>query len=232
MSVEQLVKEDIGGTICLYHYDSETIATASELTGVTCTVYKSGGATLIDATAITPAADGKMSVTISAANAAVPDVGYRARFQYTKSTQVHTEDVWFVIAPTSFSIPVHFSELEAIVPDLDNWDDTANNYHFYKQRTAAESQLYYRLLNAGYEPHKLLRRNTFNSAFTWLWLKLICEGVLAKTDSDYWAYLAEKSNENYEAEFARLDLIVDDTDDANIGTKPTNRMGEVLAERS
>jgi len=44
--------------------------------------------------------------------------------------------------------------------------------------------------------------------------------------------LAEKSNENYEAEFARLDLIVDDTDDANIGTKPTNRMGEVLAERS
>ena len=41
MTVEQLVKEDVGGTIYLYHYDSETIATASELTGVTCTVYKS-----------------------------------------------------------------------------------------------------------------------------------------------------------------------------------------------
>ena len=230
--MEQLIKEGISGTICLYHYDDETIATASQLTGMTCTVYKPGGAILIGTTAISATATGMMRVTISTANAAVPDEGYRARFQYTKDAQVYTEDVWFVIAPTSFSIPVHFSEIEAIVPDLDNWDDTTNNYHFYKQRTAAESQLYYRLLNAGYEPHKLLRRNMLSSAFTWLWLKLICEGVLAKAENDYWILMADKSNDNYEAEFSRIDLIVDDTDDANIGTKPTYRMGEVLAERS
>lgn len=225
--MESVIKEDVGGTVSLYHYDNETVATASQLSDVACTVYWPGGSELIAETEITPETDGEMIMTISSEDAATPDEGYRAHFEYTYGSQVYTEDVWFVVAPTSFSIPAHFPDLLEIVSDLEGYDP-ADNYHFYKQRNAAEGQLYYRLLNAGHEPHKVLRTGQLKTAFTWLWLKLICEGALR---SSPWMEFAQVCDENYEKEFGKVDLIIDDVDTANITNKPILRMGEVRLER-
>lgn len=219
MAVETLIKEDIGGAVSTFHYADEVIATKSKLSSVTCKVYKPGGGELIASTSVTAATTGEMSVNISAANAAYPNIGYRAHFQYTYDSTTYTQDVWFHIAPTDFDIPVHFSDIENAIPDLDDYDDATNNYHFYKEREGAEAELYGRLVNAGYEPHRIIRRFSLGTTFRWLWLSYVCDGGLSTTPSDRWGEWSDKFRALYEVEFEKMNLIEDTVNDANIGAK-------------
>ena len=212
--MEPVIKEDIGGTIFCYHYANETAATLSELSSVQMRVLKPGGSELIATTGITPDADGKMSISISADEAGSPGAWYRAHFQYVYDSQTYTQDIYFHIAPTDFDINFHYENLLGIRPDIGDYDPS-NNAKYYRSRDSAVAELYGRLQRDGYEPWKILNRSALETPFGFLWTSYIFDG-LSKHPGDSWDESAIKYRELYDEAYKSVNLIIDDAHSANV----------------
>ena len=213
--METVIKKSVGGTISFYHYADETAVTKDQLSSITAKVFQPGGGELVATASVTPAADGKMSVSISAANAGTVDSWYRAHFQYTYDSSTYTKDLYFHIAPTDFDIDFHNDDLLGFQSDLNNYDPS-NNTKFYRCRDLALKEIYSRLAGAGYQPWKILNRSALEIPFGYLWMSYICRGVLRKSPGDMWDEAAQEYWEGYDERFKAANLIVADTDTANI----------------
>lgn len=216
--MEPVIKQSIGGTLSTYHYTNETAITASGLSAVTGAAYSPGGGALVSSTAITPAADGKMSLAISASAAGTAYEWCRAHFQYTISSQVYTQDLYFHIAKTEFDIPFHYADLIKFQPDLGDYLWSGDT-KFYRQRDTAVSELYSRLLNAGRRPWLILNRSSLNIPLGWLWLHHVYIG-LSKMPDDTWWQKAMDCREKFEDAFKAVNLLESDDDTANVSDVP------------
>jgi len=213
-----VIKENIGGSVSIFHYDNEATIT-SGFSAVTCKVFYPGGAELIASTSLSASviasADGEMSITIDAALADAVDEYYRAHFQYTHDSIVFTKDAYFHIAPTDFDINFHFADLQGIAPEIGDYTFTGDSY-FYRQREIAIAILYDRLLNAGYKPWQIINRDSLEVPFGYLWMSHVCRALSKGRDDDYLKAAAHFA-ELYEEAFGRVNLL--ESTDADVAAQ-------------
>ncbi len=220
---ETVIKKDIGGDVSFYHYANETAITLAQITNATVKVFHPGGAELIASASVTPAADGLMSVSISAAKAANVDNWLRAHFQFTYSSDVYTHNVYFHISPTDFDINFHFDDLKGLRPDIDDYD-TAGNLKFYRNRERAMAELYSRLARDSYEPWRILNRSALETPFGFLWMSYICDGQ-SKHPDDAWDRSAMDYRAKYDEAFKATNIIEADDTSANIADDEARPIG-------
>jgi hypothetical protein len=222
--VEPVIKKNIGGTVSTYHFSNEVAATASQLSNVTGIVYGPTGSELVSEGALSPEADGRMSVSISA-GAAVNSIEWcRAHFQYDFDGATHTKDVYFHIAQTEFDVPVHYAELVKFCPNMADYA-WSTDPKFAQQRDLALREIYSRLVNAGRQPWRIINTSTLNIAFAVLWLHYIFM-TLSRNPEDGFRKRADAYRIRYEEEFAAANLLESETESPDVGddqAKPISR---------
>ena len=228
--METVIKKDLGGTVSVYYYVAETAATASELSSVTGQAWTPGGGELVSETAITPAADGKMSLSVSVAESGTAYDWCKARFKFTYDSQVRTKEEYFHIAQTDFDIPFHFDpDLISFQPDIGDYD-FSNDANFAKLRDSAVWELYARLLNAQHKPWLVINRYALKVVFARLWLAHIYE-ALSNTPGDNWSVKAIAEREMYESAFLAADILERDDDSSHNAGLPARPIGETILRR-
>jgi hypothetical protein len=221
--MEPVIKNSKGGSVFTYHYVSETAATGSELSSVAVKVFTPGGSELIATASVTPDADGKMSVSIPAAQAANSYEYCRAHFEYTYDSSDYTQDIYFHIAKTDFDIPYHYADLVKLQPDIGDYAFTGDA-KFSSHKDSAIAEIYGRLLNGGRRPWLIINRSSLNMCLARMWLAHIYES-LSNLPTDNWNEKAQFERAQFEDEFSRLNIIESGDDSANISGQESERIG-------
>lgn len=211
--MEDVIKKGIGGPISTYFYDAETAATLSQLSSTTVSAWTPSGSELIANTAITPAADGKMTLSVSAANAANVYNYCLARFYFTYDSQARTKDVYFHIAQTDFDIPFHYPDLVKFQTDIGDYAFSGDD-KFANQRDSALWELYSELVNANRMPWKIISRGNLRVPFARLWFAHIYE-ALSNRPGDEWSERAQFSREQFKMAFQAANIVEVEDDSAH-----------------
>jgi hypothetical protein len=212
--MEPVIRKGIGGDLRIFHYDNENIALGAQLTDVNCTVFKRDGEILLPETAVIPATDGAMKVTITAAMAESWMEWCRARFTYRYIGSTIVRDLYFHVADTDFEVPFHYEELSNFAPNLADYA-WADDQYFGKQRNSAILELYSRLVNGGTKPWKVLNRSALKNVFALLWLAHIY-AALSRSADDSFSRKASEYRQRYGQTFAELNLLEQESSSANV----------------
>jgi hypothetical protein len=222
------IQKDQGGTLNFYHREGGALAVMSNVTVTLRTSNNSAMPTPVEAQAVTQSATTLLcSVTVSAANAATLDQDYFAVWEWDAADGVQHyrrrqefDVVRYCIYPvvTDQDLMVSIPDMQAYLPARagvklqSSWQPQIDKAFTIIQR---------RLLDNGNRPCLVLDSEELRQVHEKLCLYMICLAILSLTGGDIWSKLAERYLEEYEAEWARLRLSYDASDDGTISSSET-----------